>query len=151
MIDLVALAQLSFAEIESILADKNNINNQNPSVRNMLLERLAVLSPKTATPTVASAPTTATPKAPAKARAKKTTAPSPDDLNDKIKELATKNNLDKRDMANIETALTYTKTWEKHYQLSLLGLTNKEISFLTGAPVPSIARDVWKGKKGSSK
>lgn len=42
---------------------------------------------------------------------------------------------------------TYGKNHEKHYQLHLLGYSNQEISQITGAPVPSIARDIWKAKK----
>jgi hypothetical protein len=41
----------------------------------------------------------------------------------------------------------YTKNIEKHYQLHLLGYSNQEISQITGAPIPSIARDIWKSKK----
>lgn len=41
----------------------------------------------------------------------------------------------------------YTKNKDKHYQLSLLGYNNKQIQSITGAPLPSIARDIWQSKK----
>jgi hypothetical protein len=143
MIDLLKIPTFTYDEIEKILGDPNSEYNQNPSVRVMLSHRMAELvGGANATPTV---------KAPKQPKAKTTSASLPNfDFAQALSDLAKIKNLNPQEIQAIQIIFgTYSKNVDRHYQLSLLGLTNKEIQSLTQAPIPSIARDIWKKKKGN--
>jgi len=145
MIDLVKIPTFTVDEIEKILGDPNSEYNQNPSVRVMLTQRMDELKGGSgATPTVK-----ATKQTPTQGKTvKPTSSVSFLDWRNAITTLTkTKKLSDQEEKAMEDIYSRYQKNVDRNYQLSLLGLTNKEIQTLTQAPIPSIARDIWKKKK----
>lgn len=141
MIDLVAIPTFTVDEIKAILLDANSEYNQNPSVRVMLSQRLAELQGGATPTTVAKAPKQAKAKTP-------TVAPSNASFDQTIQDIISEYNFDDAKAQQLKNIFTNYKTnGDKHYQLSLLGLNNKDIQRLTQAPIPSIARDIWKKSK----
>lgn len=140
MIDLVAIPTFTVDEIKAILLDANSEYNQNPSVRVMLSQRLAELQGGATPTTVAQAPKQAKAKTP-------TVVPLNTDVAQTMNDIISEYNFDDAKVQQLQYAVGRIKNVDKHYQLYLLGLNDKDIQRLTQAPIPSIKRDIWKKKK----